>query len=108
MSLPLSSLACVQSIVDIDYDSEQAFDFLTLLSGDVSAGENSNNRCYRFSLRMDGETMLFRWRLNARNLADHGFKQIIELARATTACRSSCGSLQHAEQFFDTILHGRD
>lgn len=53
-------------------------------------------------------TILMGCHVNARNLVDHGFKQILELARAATAHRLRYSSLKSAEPFMDTILYGQD
>ncbi|MEJ2058719.1 MAG: hypothetical protein P8X39_12880, partial [Desulfofustis sp.] len=50
-------------------------------------------------------TLLMGCHVNARNLVDHGFKQVIKLARTTTAHRLRYSSLDNAETFIDPILH---
>jgi len=44
--------------------------------------------------------------VNARNLVDHGFKKILDIARSTPAYRLRYGSFQDAEDFLNKILHG--
>ena len=50
-------------------------------------------------------TLLMGCHVNARNLVDHGFKEILEIARTTTAHRLRYGSLRNAGQLVDSILY---
>lgn len=49
-------------------------------------------------------TLLMGCHVNARNLIDHGFKQILEIARSTTAHRLRYSTLDDVEQFIEPIL----
>lgn len=51
-------------------------------------------------------TLLMGCHANARNLADHGFRQILEIARAADAYRLTYDILQDAEMLIDQILDG--
>jgi len=50
-------------------------------------------------------TLLMGCHVNARNLVDHGFKEILEIARTTTAHRLRYHSLHNVDQIIDSILH---
>ena len=49
-------------------------------------------------------TLLMGCHVNARNLADHGFKQILDIARTTPAYRLSYANLQDAEYLMTNYL----
>jgi len=49
-------------------------------------------------------TLLMGCHVNARNLVDHGFKQILEIARTATAHRLRYCTLDNVEQFIEPIL----
>jgi hypothetical protein len=51
-------------------------------------------------------TLLMGCHANARNLADHGFKQILEIARRVRAYRITYDNLQDAEMLIDQFLDG--
>lgn len=49
-------------------------------------------------------TQLMGCHVNARNLADHGFKQVADIARSTPAYRLRYNTLQHAEHLLNDFL----
>ncbi len=49
-------------------------------------------------------TLLMGCHVNARNLVDHGFKQILDIARSTPAYRLSYSNFQAAERLLDKFL----
>lgn len=49
-------------------------------------------------------TQLMGCHVNARNLADHGFKQILDIARSTPAYRLTYNNLQDAEHLLNDFL----
>jgi hypothetical protein len=51
-------------------------------------------------------TLLMGCHANARNLTDHGFKQILEIARRVRAYRLTYDDLQDAEMLIDQVLDG--
>lgn len=51
-------------------------------------------------------TLLMGCHVNARNLVDHGFKELIDIAGSTPAYRLSYDRLEAAEDLLERLLHG--